>query len=261
MKEEKKMNTYVRYSLIMLGSTIAGGILGFALNFIDLSGISGGVSGFMDMARRNMTLIMAFFSVVLVLCGELTLKKIQSLGRELSDAEDEEADVLEYKMEKAGAVGTIASQSGIAAGILIIAACYSAEYIGAADTNRMWVLTGFVIFCILCLYQGYWQVRFVKKIQKIEPDKKGDPSSMKFQKQWIESCDEAEREMIYQSSYTAYQAMSTVLPLLLVFTMICHLMWNTGVMAVFAVAVIWIVMVASYCKTCVTKRKQKLSRD
>ena len=56
----------------------------------------------------------------------------------------------------------------------------------------------------------------MKCVQRVYPEKKGDPASRKFQKEWLESCDEAERAMIYQSAYKSYMTANKTIPLLLV---------------------------------------------
>ena len=48
-------------------------------------------------------------------------------------------------------------------------------------------------------YFGMWQIRYIKLVQRIYPDKKGDPTSINFQEQWLASCDEAEKEEILRS--------------------------------------------------------------
>lgn len=84
---------------------------------------------------------------------------------------------------------------------------------------------------------------------------------MKFQKQWLESCDEAEKMLIYQSGYRTYCFMSVLLPFLTVVTMLGHLFYNTGLLAIFVVGFLWIAMVSSYCYFCTVSRKRKLNRD
>ncbi len=53
--------------------------------------------------------------------------------------------------------------------------------------------------------------------------RKGDPSSAKFQEQWLESCDEAEKEVIYQSAYKAYVTINRTIPLILIVVMVANL--------------------------------------
>lgn len=70
-----------------------------------------------------------------------------------------------------------------------------------------------MIFLICYAYDGFWQVRYVKVIQESHPEKQGDPSSRKFRQQWLDSCDEAEKEVIYRSAYTSYSQTSKMIPL------------------------------------------------
>ena len=96
-------------------------------------------------------------------------------------------------------------------------------------------------------------------IQKIYPDKKGDPTSLKFPKQWLESCDEAEKEMVYQSAYKAYMALGKMIQILLCATMILHLVFHTGILAVIVVGVIYLTMTLTYHRSCVSLQKAKLN--
>lgn len=73
------------------------------------------------------------------------------------------------------------------------------------------------------MYLNVWQIRYVRVIQKIYPDKKGDPTSLKFPKQWLESCDEAEKECIYQASYKGYLTVMKWAPILTFVALILHM--------------------------------------
>ena len=85
---------------------------------------------------------------------------------------------------------------------------------------------------------------------------KGDIASKDFHKQWLESCDEAEKEAVYQSSYSTYIFSGKLIGILLVVTMIAHLFFNTGVFAIVVVGVIYLCITVKYCVSCV-KLKNK----
>ena len=93
--------------------------------------------------------------------------------------------------------------------------------------------------------------RWADNIQKMvqdrdeHPEKRGDISSRKFHQQWLESCDEAEKEVIYQSSYKTYIFMSKAIGLLLIVTMLSHLFFKTGIMAILVVGVMYLVLVVT----------------
>ena len=87
---------------------------------------------------------------------------------------------------------------------------------------------------------------------------KGDPSSTKFQEQWLESCDEAEKEVIYQSAYKAYVTINRTIPLILIVVMVANLYFDTGMMAVVVLAVVWMLAQFTYTGNCVKMKKNSL---
>ena len=263
--EKNKKHTYLHYALLFLLFTGGGAVTGAAFS---ASGIENYISGSMAAVGnvilrgvwKNMIFLMVLDIAIAVIVGEASLFRMKKMSVLLERAEDEEADFLEYKIEKAGSVGIIGSQIAIVAGIILVAPWYS-DFSRNPENKESVVLAGAVLLIAGCFYQGFWQVRYVKLIQKMEPTKKGDPTSMKFQKQWLESCDEAEKILIYQSSYRTYCLMSVLLPFLTVVTMLGHLFYETGLLAIFVVGFLWIAMVSAYCYFCTVSRKRKLNRD
>ena len=92
------------------------------------------------------------------------------------------------------------------------------------------------------------------------PEKRGDVSSMKFQEQWLASCDEAEKEVIYQSAYKAYVFAGKCTAVLLLVTMFAQLLFNTGILAIIVVGIMYLILSMTYCKSCVDLKKAKIQR-
>lgn len=113
----------------------------------------------------------------------------------------------------------------------------------------------------LFFYNGIMQARYIKLLQTVHPEKRGDVSSRKFHQQWVESCDEAEKEVIYQSSYKTYIFMSKAIGLLLIVTMLSHLFFKTGIMAILVVGVMYLILVGKYSCSCVSLRKDRILRS
>lgn len=142
--------------------------------------------------------------------------------------------------------------------ILALSAGYSMKYIGTEASRNNHFLMVCILFMMYFAYAGFWQVRYVKYVQRVYLEKKGDPSTRRFQKEWLASCDEAERAVIYQSAYRSYVTTGRALPFLLVVAMLCHLFFDTGVMAVALLAAAWLIVMISYLNSCVKIRKEKL---
>ena len=102
----------------------------------------------------------------------------------MEQAEDEVYERLDYELEAAGSRGMIVSFVGSIAMILLLATGYSTKYIESLNgSGIMWFLLEILTFIALEVYLNVWQIRYVRVIQKIYPDKKGDPTSLKFPKQ------------------------------------------------------------------------------
>ena len=63
--------------------------------------------------------------------------------------------------------------------------------------------------------------------------------------------------MIYRSSYKAYIMIGRLVPVLLVMTMLANLFFNTGMLAVVMVAVIWLAVTLTYTRSCVALKEEK----
>ena len=74
----------------------------------------------------------------------------------------------------------------------------------------------------------------------------------------MESCDEAEKEVIYKSAYKTYVILNKVIPVLLLLTMISNLFLNTGIMAVLIVAVIYLITGLTYIRSSMVFKAKKL---
>lgn len=265
---KKQMNTYLKYGLMMLLFMSVGAAAGFALSYFRFRGDGQGFSGIAEMASafagglaENLFPVMAAMVVLSILWGELCMKKMKRIIDVLKRADDEESDRLEYEEEKVSAWGTVGSNLMMILSIVLISSAFSMDYMDELSKKGLvMLLAAFGCYLVIFLYEGAWQIRMVKLTQKQAPEKKGDPTSVKFQRQWVESCDEAEKEIIYQSCFEVYTMLNQIFPLAAAVAMITHLMWNTGIMAVVMVCFIWLITVVTYCRHAVLKQKQRINR-
>ena len=90
------------------------------------------------------------------------------------------------------------------------------------------------------------EVKAVQCTKAIFPEKQGDPLSSRFQKDWYQSCDEAERQLMGQCSYRAFQATSK--GFLLVMLVLCMLSTFQLVQPVWALVVggLWLLQHMTY---------------
>ena len=83
------------------------------------------------------------------------------------------------------------------------------------------------------------QQRCVDAVKRMNPASVYD---VKFQRKWMDSCDEAEKLMIGKCAYKAYAAANTACAVLAITFAVCALIFNTGFLPSLAVCVIWFVL-------------------
>lgn len=263
MKQEKKVNSYLRGIKIIALACVIGGVIGGvtgAIRFVLLSrGVAVSGDWVLQQIRSLLVPILGIIFAVTVILEELCFHKLKGICEKQVTAEDEECDQLEYEEERTGAFGTNLNVLSQVVSIFFLTFGYSMKYI-ETDDHAYSFLVACVIFVASFIYIYFWQIRFVKLIQKTHPEKKGDPSSAKFQEQWLESCDEAEKECIYQASYKGYQTVMKWAPILTFVALILHMFFDTGILAIVMTSVIWLVTSVTYCRACLQNKGEKLSK-
>ena len=69
------------------------------------------------------------------------------------------------------------------------------RYIHDGRTSLVKFLTACVLFLICFFYCGMAQARYVKLLQKVHPEKKGDIASKDFHEQWLEAVMRQKRKL------------------------------------------------------------------
>ena len=86
----------------------------------------------------------------------------------------------------------------------------------------------------------------IKYIQKNDNRLKGDPTSFRFDQEFLESCDEAQVSRIYKSGYRAFQLSKNVSLGFVVLTILLNFTFNTGAFPVFLSCMIMLIQITSY---------------
>ncbi|MCD7847086.1 MAG: DUF3169 family protein [Oscillospiraceae bacterium] len=92
------------------------------------------------------------------------------------------------------------------------------------------------------------QQKAVDAVKSTNPEKKGSVYDMRFQKKWLASCDEAEKAMIGQCAYKAYQTTNTTCTVLAVILALSAMIFGTGFLPSLAVCIVWLANTSAYMK-------------
>lgn len=119
------------------------------------------------------------------------------------------------------------------------------------DFNLIPLLVGVGGFIISLIDTTILQQRVVNYVKNLNPEKRGSVFDPKFQKEWINSCDEAERFYIYRCSFTSYRITQFSCMVLLVILLIIGMAFPIGIVPFVCVCIIWGVQTLSYAVTAI----------
>ncbi|MGI6068838.1 MAG: DUF3169 family protein [Blautia sp.] len=187
----------------------------------------------------------------------LQYRHMKVIGDRIRVAEDNDEDAcdLEYAMNRDYGIFMIVYYGILFLGMFLFSVYMDRSFNRSKEGEVLQIL---VLYLLAILIQSVMQVRMVRLLQKLNPMKKGDPGDLSFEKDWLASCDEGEREIIYQSAYHTYKVTNMAVVWLAAAALICHMVWETGVFAVAALTLLGIIQVVAYQVNTLRLQKKKL---
>lgn len=116
---------------------------------------------------------------------------------------------------------------------------------GIGITETIEGLYSTIICFMVVLVAVVFQTVVIHQMQKHDPRLKGDPNGLHFQRDWINSCDEAEKMKIYEATYKSCVLVCNMFPVAMVLALVIKFIWNTGSGAIFIIGLLWMVQVIS----------------
>lgn len=183
-------------------------------------------------------------------------------AKKLLSSWDGENDEIYDTIDKKHSVVIWISSTTLILSYFLIAASYSEGFeIFENANNTILLLVGIAGFFAIMIEAVILQQKCVDASKKANPEKTASVYDTKFQKKWMDSCDEAEKIMIGKCAFKAYQATNTVCTVLAIILAVCALIFNIGFLPSFAVCLIWIINQSVYCSEALkySKAGNKLS--
>lgn len=235
-----------KFLLIMLLSLIVGGAVGFFSAKYSLNALSDSLksAGAFFGVYIAPYLMLAMAIVIPIVCILL----YKSAKKILSSWDGEDEDVYNTADKKLSVIMWITSAALILS-FFLIAASYSVGFSAIeSKATALPVLAGIASFFAVMIEAVLIQQKCVDAVKIMNPEKTASVYDTKFQKKWLDSCDEAERIMIGKCSYKAYAATNIVCLILSVVLAIFALVFETGFLPSLAVCLIWLVNQSAYLK-------------
>lgn len=185
--------------LVVLG--IIGALIGFIIS-ISTRGFSleSLVTNIESTLVKNSHIIKIIFMVAYNLIGLYYYKK----GKEKVNEGLEDDSIIDYRpLEISSNIFSTGVLIVILLDFLVISNLANNLELGIGIRYLNFGLT--IIGLIVILFSAYMVKKIVNIYKSVDPMKKGDPYSMSFNKDWIESLDEREQLEIYKASYKSLQ--------------------------------------------------------
>ena len=246
--EIKKANRKAlpKFILIMVISLLVGGSIGFCAAKYGVNSLTGGLKSagafFGTFIAPWLMLIIAVIMPVVCVLVYRSAKKLLSYW----DGENEEiSDTIDKKLS----IVIWVTSAALILSYFLIAASYSGGFEAFENENNIVLFfIGITAFFAIMIEAVIIQQKCVDAAKKTNPEKTASIYDPKFQKKWMDSCDEAEKIMIGKCAFKAYAATNSVCTVLSIALAICALIFGIDFLPSLAVCLIWIVNQSVYCR-------------
>lgn len=246
--EIKKANRKAlpKFMLIMVIGLLAGGSIGFCAAKYGLNTLAGGMKSVgLFFGTYIAPWLMLMTAVIVPVVCVLVYRSAKKLLSSWDGENEEVSDTIDKKLS----IVIWITSAALILSYFLIAASYSGGFDTFENENNIVLLfIGIAAFFTIMIEAVVIQQKCVDAAKKTNPEKTASVYDPKFQKKWMDSCDEAEKIMIGKCAFKAYAATNAVCMVLSIVLAICVLTFGIGFLPSLAVCLIWIVNQSVYCK-------------
>lgn len=237
-----------KFFLTMLGSLLAGGVLGFVIGMSHVFGLDmESTAAWLDGVLESVTPWGITATSVLTLGGAFFLYHRARKGVSGWDGGDE--NEASEEAERLLSWALLLSAVQLIVNFFFMAAV--TRYFPAK--NGLPAVVEFIVSCALVIFA---QQKIVDLERKMNPEKHGSVYDMKFQKKWMESCDESEQRQIGQACYRAYMVTTRVCTGLWLALVLLSMVYRISLLPVFVLLLVWGTMQVVYTLECIRLSKK-----
>ena len=226
-----------KFFLTILGAGIFGGVLGFAAGFMNAGSLSDGVRQLVNAALTvSVPWGIPVTNVAALGIGWGLYIKAKNLYSGWDGEDENHIDRAEQKLSW----GLLMSAVTLICDLFFFS-------VAVVYASGPMVMAAFIVEFFLGVgVATVLQQKIVDLTKKINPEKRGSVYDMKFQKKWMDSCDESEQRQIGQACYKACLAATKVCLWLWVALMILHFAFGTGLLPAVPVLIVFSVLQITY---------------
>lgn len=240
-----------KFFLTMLGSLFVGGLIGFVVGISRVFGLDAGSA-----VRWLSEIIQTVTPWGIPVTSVLTLGSSFFLYRSAAGKfaawnggnEDETSESIEILL----------SWVLLLSAVQLIINLFFMAAVGVyyMERNALAIVGLFLLSCGLVIFT---QQKVVDMERRMNPEKHGSVYDTKFQKKWLDSCDESERRQIGEACYRAYMVTTRLCLGLWMALVILSMVLPISLLPTFVLLLVWGVMQVSYTLECMRLSKKKPS--
>lgn len=230
--------------LVALGAAV-GGVLGYLAAEHGLEGLSGILRraglAFGQWAAPWLLLALA---VAVPAAGVPLYRRARALLAGWDGEEEALSDRIEWKLSLALWLGG----GALILALFLLTAAYSGGFVmleSPGGAGRFLLSIG--AFLAVLAETVLLQQKCVDAAKRMNPEKTASVYDMKFQRKWVESCDEAEKLLMGRCAFRAFRVTNGVCTALALVLAVAALALGTGILPSLVVCLIWLVNLCVYC--------------
>lgn len=236
-----------------------GGVSGYLSGKYSLNDLSDSVKSIGVLFSRHIAPWLMLVTAIIIPAVCIILFKQAKKLLNAWDGENEEIyDLIDLKLS---VIMWISSFASIVA-FFLISASYSGGFSMFDNNDKVKLffiaLVSFfaVIFEVVVIQQ-----KAVDMTKMINPEKKASIYDLRFNKKWLDTCDEAEKLLIGKCAFKAHNATNIICTVLALLFALGALVLDFGFLPSLAVCIIWIVNQSAYCIEAIkySKKGKKIS--
>ncbi len=237
-----------KFFLTMLGSLLVGGLLGFLVGFSRVFGLdTEEIAGWLSGAVRSATPWGIPVTTLATMGSCFFLYR--SAARKFAAWDGGDEDDVSQSVE------TLLSWTLLLSAVQLLLRLFFMTAIGTYQPEEG-ALAMVGVFVLSCGCVIFAQQKVVDLERRMNPEKHGSVYDTKFQKKWLDSCDEWERRQIGEASYRAYMVTTRVcLGAWMVLTVL-GMVFEIGMLPVSVLLLVWGVMQVTYTLECIRLGKK-----
>lgn len=190
--------------------------------------------------------LMLSIAVIVMVVFIVLYKKVKNL---LSDWNGEDEQIL-YALDEKLSVIMWLSNASLIVSYFLLTASYPGGFAALENReNMLSCVVGAAVFFVILFETIIIQQKCIDAAKKINPEKTtASVYDMKFQKKWMDNCDEAEKIVIGKCAFKAYSTTNNVCAVLACILTICAFIFNIGILPSLVVCLIWVINQSVYCR-------------